>query len=109
MPLLLLLRRRRRRSIAQTESAESARVAEGARAEGAIVADGLGDVAGLQDAFSLSQLELVGLVLVELDVDLSGVTIIFAPPPANIRYTVYMQSLGPPALPGLPMTSYATG
>ena len=95
MPLLLLLRRRRRRSIAQTESAESARVAEGARAEGAIVADGLGDVAGLQDAFSLSQLELVGLVLVELDVDLSGVTIIFAPP----RQTFATQSTCSPWAP----------
>jgi len=52
----------------------------------------------------------------------SGVTIIFGPP-ANIRYrlTVLMHNsghfgppyrfgpLGPPALPGLPMASYATG
>ena len=34
-------RRRRRWSIVQTESAEGARVAEGASAEGAIVAEGL--------------------------------------------------------------------
>jgi len=39
-------------------------------------------------------------VLVELDVDLSGVTIIFAPPRANIRYTVYMQPLAPPGIAG---------
>ena len=51
----------------------------------------------------------------------SGVTIIFAPPPANIRYglTVLIHNSGhfgpplpfwgprPPALPGLPMASYA--
>ena len=45
----------------------------------------------------------------------NGVTIIFAPPPANIRYvpTVLIHNsgyFGPPlpTLPGLPMASYAT-
>ena len=53
----------------------------------------------------------------------SGVTIIFAPPPANVRYGLAVLvhnsghfwpplpfwALGPPALPGLPMASYALG